>query len=149
VTEAIETENRRDWTWITAVVLAIVGLLDSAYLSYIKLTNQTASCSLIGDCEKVNSSRYAVMGGVPIAIFGVIGFSLLLVLLFLDRPSAEAPEAVRFAFFGVTLAGTLFSVYLTYLELFVLKAICPFCALSALAMVGLFVLSLIRLRLWA
>jgi uncharacterized membrane protein len=140
---------KRDWTWIGACVLALIGLVDSIYLSYIKLANQTASCDIIGDCEKVNNSRYAVIGGVPIALLGVAGFALILVLLYLDRPSAGGPEPVRFALFGVTLAGTLYSIYLTYLELFVLEAICPFCALSAIAMVGLFVFSLIRLRLWA
>jgi len=149
VTAAVETAHKRDWMWISAVVLAIAGLLDSVYLSYIKLSNQTASCNLIGDCEKVNNSRYAVIGGVPIALLGVAGFLLVLILLYLDRPSAGGPEAVRVALFGVTLAGTLYSIYLTYLELFVLQAICPFCALSAVAMVGLFVLSLVRLRLWA
>jgi uncharacterized membrane protein len=145
----VEAVKKRDWTWSTACILAAVGLLDSLYLSYIKLTNQTASCDLIGDCEKVNNSRYAVIGGVPIAVLGAAGFLLILVLLYLDRPGAGEPETVRFALFGVTLAGTLYSIYLTYLELFVLEAICPFCALSAVVMVGLFVLSLIRLRLWA
>ena len=145
----METGKKRDWTWIAACLLAIAGLLDSLYLSYIKLTNQTASCDLIGDCEAVNNSRYAVIGGVPIAVLGAAGYLLILVLLYLDRPPAGGPESVRFAFFGLTLAGTLYSIYLTYLELFVLDAICPFCALSAVVMVGLFVLSLVRLRLWA
>jgi len=149
VASAIETEKKRDWTWIAACLLAIVGLLDSLYLSYIKLANQTASCDLIGDCEKVNNSRYAVIGGVPIAVLGAAGYLLILVLLYLDRPPTGGPESVRFAFFGLTLAGTLYSIYLTYLELFVLEAICPFCALSAVVMVGLFALSLVRLRLWA
>lgn len=146
---AIENANKRDGAWIAATVLALIGLADSIYLSWIKLANQTASCSLIGDCETVSNSRYAVVGGVPIAVIGAAGYLLVLVLLHLDRPSAGGSEAIRFALFGVTLAGTLFSVYLTYLEVFVLQAICPFCVLSAVVMVGLFVLSLIRLRLWA
>jgi uncharacterized membrane protein len=149
VTAAIETGKKREWTWIAAVVLAIMGLVDSIYLSYIKLANQTASCSLIGDCQAVNNSRYAVVGGIPIAVLGAAGFLFILILLYLDRPTAGGPEALRFALFGVTLAGTIYSIYLTYLEVFVLEAICPFCVLSAVMMVGLFVLSLIRLRLWA
>jgi uncharacterized membrane protein len=141
--------KERDWSWIAAVVLAAIGLLDALYLSYVKLANQTASCRLIGDCEAVNNSRFAEIGGVPIAVLGAAGFLLILVLLYLDRPGAGHPDAVRFAFFGVTLAGTLYSIYLTYLEIFVLQAICPFCVLSAVVMVGLFVLSIVRLRLWA
>ena len=144
-----ESVRKRDWTWIGAVVLALIGLVDSIYLSYIKLANQTASCGLIGDCETVNNSRYSEIAGIPIAVLGAAGYLLILGLLYLDRPSAGGPEPVRLAVFGVTLAGTLYSIYLTYLELFVLKAICPFCVVSAAAMVGLFVLSLIRLKLWA
>ncbi len=146
---AIENANKRDGAWIAAIVLALIGLADSIYLSWIKLANQTASCGLIGDCETVNNSRYAVIGGVPIAVIGVAGYLLILLLLLLDRPGGAEKDALRFAFFGVTLAGTVYSAYLTYLELFVLHAICPLCVLSALVMVGLFVLSLTRLRLWA
>ena len=144
-----ETGRKRDWTWISAIALALIGLIDSIYLSYIKIANQTASCSLIGDCEAVNNSRYAVIGGVPIALLGAAGYLVILVLLYLDRPAAAGSDVIRFALFGVTLAGTLYSIYLTYLEVFVLEAICPFCVVSALVMGGLFVLSLVRLRLWA
>jgi uncharacterized membrane protein len=144
-----QSESKRDWTWIGAIVLALIGLVDSIYLSYIKLTNQTASCAVFGDCETVNNSRFAVVGGIPIAVIGAAGYLLILGLLYLDRPGAGGPEPVRLALFGVTLAGTLYSIYLTYVELFVLQAVCPFCVVSALAMIGLFVLSLIRLRLWA
>ena len=135
--------------WIGAIVLALIGLVDSIYLSYIKLANQAASCAVFGGCEAVNNSRFAAVGGVPVAVIGAAGYLLILVLLYLDRPGADGPEAVRLAFFGVTLAGTLYSIYLTYIEFFVLQAVCPFCVLSAVAMVGLFVISLVRLRLWA
>src|SRR3989304_8402293 len=141
----METGKKRDWTWIPACLLAIAGLLDSLYLSYIKLTNQTASCRLIGDCEAVNNSRYAVIGGVPVAVLGGAGYLLILLLLYLDRPGGAGRGPARFALFGVTLAGTLYSIYLTYIEIYVLQAICPFCVLSAVVMVGLFVVALIRL----
>jgi uncharacterized membrane protein len=149
VTAVVEVEQKRDWAWVAAVVLAVVGLLDALYLSYIKLASDTASCAVFGGCETVNNSRYAAFGGVPIAVLGAAGYALILVLLVLDRPGAAAPEAIRFALFGVTLAGTLYSVYLTYIEVFVLHAVCPFCVVSAVAMTGLFILSLVRLRLWA
>lgn len=149
MTDVDETEKKGDWIWIAACALAIVGLLDSAYLSYVKLANQTASCRLIGDCEAVNNSRYAVIGGMPVAVLGVAGYLLILLLLYLDRPGGAGRGPARFAMFGVTLAGTLYSIYLTYIEIYVLQAICPFCVLSAVVMVGLFVVALIRLRLWA
>ncbi|HSR47211.1 MAG TPA: vitamin K epoxide reductase family protein [Anaerolineales bacterium] len=140
--------SRLDWSWLGSVALAAIGLLDSIYLTWIKLADQVASCGGIGDCEAVNASRYAEIAGVPIALFGAAAYLLVLVLLFVERREGTVGEAARFAIFGVTLAGTIYSAYLTYLEIFILKAICPFCVVSALAMLGLFVLSLVRLDLW-
>lgn len=138
--------RRVDRSRIAAVVLTLVGLADSAYLAYIKLTNQLASCSNLGDCEAVNSSRYAEIGGVPIALLGAAGYLLILGAVALDRPGARWGEVGRYAFFGLSLAGSLYSLYLTYLEVFVLRAVCPFCAASAVVMIVLFVLSIVRLQ---
>ncbi len=149
VSESVKEIRRGDPAWTTSIVLGVVGLVDAIYLTWIKLANAAASCAGIGDCETVNNSRYAAVGGVPVALIGAVGYLLILFLLLLDRPGGNPKEAVRFALFGVTLAGTVYSAYLTYLEFFVLQAVCPFCVVSALVMVGLFVLSLIRLRLWA
>jgi uncharacterized membrane protein len=148
VTSSGQPPTKRDGLWIASVVLAVIGLVDSLYLTWIKLANQAASCGLIGDCESVNNSRYAVIGGIPTAALGVMGYLVILVLLVLDRRAGGESDPIHFGLFGVTLAGTLFSVYLTYLEVFVLHAICPFCALSAVVMLGLFIVSLVRLRLW-
>lgn len=136
------------WAWLASVGLAAIGFLDSVYLTWIKLADQVASCGGIGDCETVNASRYAEIAGVPIALFGAGAYLVILVLLFVDRRGGSLGVASRFGVFGVTLAGTIYSAYLTYLELFVLKAVCPFCVVSAVAMLGLFVLSLFRLELW-
>ncbi len=126
--------------------LALVGLLDSAYLAYVKLANQLASCSGIGDCETVNSSRFSEIGGVPIALLGAAGYVLILASVAVDRPGGRWEDAGRYSFFGLTLIGTLYSLYLTYIEVFVLRAVCPFCVASAVVMVALFVLSIGRLR---
>jgi uncharacterized membrane protein len=147
--ETLDEPRKWEPAWVGSIALALIGLVDSIYLSWVKLANQTASCAAIGDCEAVNNSRYAEVAGVPIALIGAAGYLLILILLFVDRPGGPENEAVRFALFGVTLAGTVYSIYLTYIELFVLRAVCPFCVLSAVIMAGLFVLSIIRLRLWA
>jgi uncharacterized membrane protein len=146
MTEAVSSVERIDRGRIGTIVLAVVGLLDAAYLAYMKLTNQLASCSNIGDCEKVNLSRFADIGGVPIAALGVVGFALVLVAIALDHPGSRWQDTGRYAFFGLTLVGTLYSAYLTYIELFVLRAVCPYCVLSAIVMVALFALSIGRLR---
>jgi uncharacterized membrane protein len=135
-----------DRSRIAAVVLALVGLVDSAYLAYMKLTNQLASCSNLGDCETVNSSRYSEIGGVPIALLGAAAYLVILGAVALDQPGSRWAESGRYAFFGLSLVGTLYSLYLTYLEVFVLRAVCPFCVASAVVMILLFVLSIVRLR---
>lgn len=135
--------DRRGWT---GVALAAVGLIDSVYLTWLKLADATAACAGIGDCDTVNNSRFASVGGIPIAILGALSYGAILALLFVDRLRPEWRLPSRVAMFGLTLAGTLYSAYLTYVELAVLRAVCPFCVVSAVAMTLLLVISILRLR---
>ena len=132
--------------WLLSLGLAVLGLGVSIYLSWIKLTGNTASCGPIGDCESVNNSRYAEIGGIPIALFGALGYLALLAALVVERRWRGLSEPARMAEFGVSLVGTLYSAYLTYIEVAVLKAICPYCVISALAMTLFLVLCVLRLR---
>lgn len=132
--------------WWTAIVVGWIGLAVSGYLTWIKLTGSLAVCAGIGDCETVNSSRFAEVGGIPIALIGALGYlAILSVLYFLVRKAAWQ-DILRLALFGFTLTGTLYSLYLTYLEIFVLRAICPYCLVSALAMTSLFIIAIVMLR---
>ncbi len=140
--------TRGGWgRWETGTgVLAVVGLLDSLYLAWIKLTNNTTACAGIGDCDAVNNSRYAEVAGIPIALIGVAGFLAILAALAAERRWPPAAWTLRLGIFGVALAGALYSAYLTYIEVAVLFAVCPFCVLSAVCMVGILILSVLRLR---
>jgi uncharacterized membrane protein len=131
---------------LVIVVLSIVGVLDSAYLSWLKITGTVAACSNVGDCEAVNSSRYAEVAGVPIAILGLLGYFAILGVTLLENREPAWKSGLRLAFFGFTLAGTLYSVYLTYVEVAILRAICPFCIVSAVVMLALFIVAIYRLR---
>lgn len=131
---------------LTAMILSLVGGIDSAYLAWLKLTGSVAACKNIGDCEAVNSSVYAEIAGVPIALLGLLGYLAILALIVLELRYPAWKEGLRLAFFGFTLAGTIYSIYLTYVEVAILRAICPFCVISALVMVGLFIIALYRLR---
>jgi uncharacterized membrane protein len=93
----------------------------------------------------VNTSRYSQVNGIPIAVFGAVGYLVILGLLLADRKSTFFAENGPLLIFGVTLFGVLYSAYLTYLEIAVIKAICPFCILSAITMLTLFILSIARL----
>jgi uncharacterized membrane protein len=137
---------RWGWTETTTAVLALIGLLDSLYLSWIKLTNNTTACAGIGDCEAVNNSRYAEVAGIPIALIGVAGYLVILAALAAERRWPAAAWTLRLGVFGVALAGALYSAYLTYIEVAVLHAVCPFCVVSAVCMVGILILSVLRLR---
>lgn len=114
---------------IASAVLAVVGIGIAAYLTVVHFADQPIVCSSIGDCEKVNSSRYAKLAGVPVAVLGLISYVTMLVFILggLVRRDAMLVAGA----WGVALASFGFSMYLTYIELNVLNAICVWCVSSA------------------
>jgi uncharacterized membrane protein len=132
------------WRW-ASVALALLGALDSAYLTWIKLANTRAFCSGVGDCDAVNSSVYSEVMGIPIALLGLGAYLAIAALLLLEDRLPLLEEYGPLAVFGLALTGTLYSAYLTYVELFVIYAVCPYCVVSALLITGIFILSIVRL----
>ncbi len=114
--------------WIVA--LGILGVVDSIYLIYIHYSASSPFCSGVGDCETVNTSRYATMAGVPVAVLGLLAYVVFigLQLTALRRPASAARAAI--ATFALAFTSLLFSLWLLYVELFVLHAICPYCVVS-------------------
>jgi uncharacterized membrane protein len=111
-------------------VLALIGTAIAAYLTYIHYAGIEPACTT-GGCEKVQSSDYAEVVGVPVALLGLVGYLSIL-------GSLRVPgEAGRAATAGLTLIGVGYSLYLTYLELFEIDAICQWCVASAALMVVL------------
>lgn len=122
-------------TWVTA----LVGLLTSGYLAYVKVFDTPIYCTPgIGDCTTVNSSRYSELWGIPIAIFGMLSYLAILLLVILGHRSKLIKQYQVLAIFGISLFGFLYSLYLTYLEIFVIHAICQWCVLSGLCMTIIF-----------
>jgi uncharacterized membrane protein len=128
------------------IVGSAIGLIDALYLTWMKITNNPRMCIQgLGDCFTVNTSKYSEIAGIPVAVLGAGAYLFLfLILLNESRTDFLKTNSVLFIF-GITLAGTLFSGYLTYIELFILKQICPFCVVSAITMLILLVISIIRL----
>ncbi|MCW3050395.1 MAG: vitamin epoxide reductase family protein [Solirubrobacterales bacterium] len=121
------------------LALALVGFGVAAYLTYVHYEGIRPVCGLGGDCEKVQTSQWSEVGGVPVALIGLIGYALILASLFVPG------EAGRLAGAFLALVGFAFSAYLSYRELFSIDAICPWCVVSACVMTLLAVLSAVRL----
>lgn len=130
---------------VASMILASLGLLDSIYLTWLKFSGQYAFCGPIGNCESVNSSVYSEIFGIPIALLGAGAYLTIVVLLFLERSGLFWREYSPLAIFGISLIGMLYSIYLTYVEIAILREICPYCVISAIILVVLLVLSSIRL----
>jgi uncharacterized membrane protein len=131
--------------WII-LISACMGLVDSLYLTWIKISNTQAACLPgIGNCEVVNTSRYSQIFGIPVAAVGSVAYILMIAILALENKKFIDQSNTSMALFGIGLVSLLFSAYLTYLELFVIHAICPFCVLSAVLVLVIFISSLIRL----
>ena len=128
-------------------LLAVVGILIALYLTLYKVgVIGVLSCS-IGSCETVNTSKWSMLFGVPVATWGLAAYVALLALALAG--SSEAREGnVTIARLLVALAGwsVLFSAWLTYLELFVIRAICIWCVTSALLWVVILAVSVGDLR---
>ena len=128
---------------MAAVLLSLLGLFVSAYLYLYKIGKiGTIACGT-GGCETVQLSRYARFLGVEVALIGLVGYAGLFALALLalqPRFLAERwPGALLSALSGV---GVLFAVYLTWLELFVIHAICRWCVASAVIITAVFGVSL-------
>jgi len=140
--EKFRADLLRGWS----VVLAALGVLDALYLTYVKASHtQAAFCTTGGGCDVVNNSPYAEISGVPIALLGVGVYALMLGLLLLEARGELLAEYGPLALFGLSLTGVLYSGWLTYVELQIIHAICPYCVVSALLLAGLLCLSSVRL----
>ncbi len=125
----------------TAVVaLGAIGTAVSAYLTWVHYSGSLALCVGAGGCEVVQASRYAMLGPVPVAVLGLAALAAMTALAWW-RFRANGPASALTGLFALSLAGTVFVAYLTYLEVFVIRAICPWCASVAIAVVAILVLT--------
>lgn len=128
-------------------LLALVGLLIAIYLTLYK-TGAIAElkCST-GSCEQVQLSKWATFLGLPVAAWGIGFYAALLAVALAGLQDRWADSrGVSVALVALTGWGVLFSLWLTYLELFVIRAICRYCVGSAVLVAFAFVLSWLDLR---
>jgi len=132
--------------WVEPIlpVLCLIGMGVAGYLAYVETQAVQAVCGPVGDCNAVQASPYARLFGIlPVGVLGVAGYLAILAAwlyprLWRNRIATYMPIFV----FGMTLSGVLFSLYLTFLEPFVIQAVCIWCITSAVIMTLLLLLSL-------
>jgi uncharacterized membrane protein len=123
-----------------AVFLATLGIVVAAYIAIAEADGGAPACLAGGGgCETVAASSHSELAGVGVALIGIFGYALLLGAALLRGDGA------RMAGFGLALIGFGYSVYLTFLELFVIDAICQWCVASALLMTALFAVNATRM----
>lgn len=142
------TGRHTDILRIASLISVAVGLFISGYLSYLKLATAPAACIAGGpfDCNLVLNSLYSTFLGIPIAY---LGFGLYLIigslLLLEDRISILQTDG-RLILFGLALFGWIYSMWLVYVQFFVLQALCPWCLSHEANFTILFFMT--SLRLW-
>jgi uncharacterized membrane protein/thiol-disulfide isomerase/thioredoxin len=123
--------------------LCVIGFGVAGYLTFIETQNVKAICGPVGDCNSVQASPYAkLFGVVPVGLLGLAGYIGIVVAWVLGRRSAGlvgvyAPVLLL----AMALFGVLFSLYLTYIELFVILAVCIWCLISAVLMALILILA--------
>jgi len=128
-------------------MLAFIGVFVSTYLTLYKFGYIGALQCAVGSCETVNTSRWATFFGLPVAAWGLGFYVAALALVFVGIQERYADSrGVALALVALTGWGVLFSGWLTYLELFVIDAICIWCVTSAVIVLVMFAVSVLDYR---
>lgn len=129
--------------YAVAALLSLFGIADALYLTIEHVTGQSVRCTIISGCSEVLSSPYAVMAGIPLAAIGAAAyftvFSLAILALFGYRIAGKLLLPLVGAMF-------LISLWLIYLQAFVIREFCQYCLLSAAITLALFVVVFINRR---
>jgi uncharacterized membrane protein len=129
---------------LVGAAIALSGIAVAGYLTAVKLAGQLPACGPLRGCETVALSEYSDIAGIPVALLGACFSAVLLVLQLAWWRSGERRALI--AAYGLSLFGTLFVVYLTYLELFVIHAVCIWCVAYAVTIVVGWMVAAIALR---
>ena len=122
-----------------AVAIAALGTAISAYLVWVHYSGSLALCIGVGGCEAVQTSRFSMIGEMPVALVGFGGFLSILAVAIARVVTWRAE--LDLALFGLSLAATLYVLYLSWVEVFVLGAICPWCVAVAVCAVATFAIA--------
>ena len=127
------------------IVVSLIGFLDATYLTTKHYLRTPINCSVFNGCEEVTTSKYSTVAGIPVALLGAIYYLTIFILgiAYVDTKK----EALAYFAARLTLIGFIVSLWLVYLQFFVLHALCLYCLVSAVTSTTLFVLGFFVLRL--
>ena len=133
--------NGKDRSRAVIIVLSFIGFIVAAYLTYLYYNQaETSFCITGSSCDIVRLSGYSSIYGIPVSLIGLIGYFGL----FIITVSNISDRIKWLTIYFISLPGLVFSIYLTYVEVFVLNAICSFCLLSAIIITAIFILILFK-----
>jgi len=132
---------KNKWTWVIPI-LCVIGFGVAGYLAYVETAQVSAVCGPVGDCNTVQQSTYVRLFGIlPIGVLGLVGYATILVAWGISRFAYDRmADFATITLLTLTATGTLFSIYLTFLEPFVIGATCAWCLTSAVLMTVLMLL---------
>jgi uncharacterized membrane protein len=125
-------------------ILAVAGLAVAAYLSAVRLLGEAPACGPVRGCDTVAASEYATVLGVPVALLG-LGLSVVLSVMAVAWWRLGDRRAL-YAVYGLGLLGVATVAYLTYLEVFVIEAICIWCVTYAVTIVAGWIIAAVLMR---
>jgi len=132
--------NWADWF---IPILIVIGIGVAGYLSYVETQSVEAMCGPVGDCNTVQQSPYAKLFGIlPVGVLGLLGYLGMLAAWLARKYLPKFEEPADIGFFGLAFFAVVFSLYLTYLEPFVIRAVCIWCLTSAVIVTLLLLLGL-------
>lgn len=122
------------------MAIATLGFIDATYLAVEHYRGTVLNCTIIGDCQTVTSSQYALIAGVPVALLGSLYYAAMIVLLvaYLDRRRERVLDAATW----MTVLGFVASVYFVWVQAFVINLWCQYCLVSAATSTILFLIGM-------
>lgn len=137
--------NSIEWITVGWLTVGLIGFVDAAYLTIQHYRGASLDCYLLRGCEEVTTSRYATIGSISIALLGALYYLSIILLsaAYLDTKRNWLLTIIS----SLTTVGFLVSIFLVYLQIFVIRALCSYCLLSAFVAAALFVLAVILARI--
>lgn len=132
---------RRMHPGVILAVLDVVGLCIAAYLSVVELGGGVPYCGPLHGCETVAQSQYSRIGGIPVAVYGVV-LSLILLALAIAWIRTDR-NGLLDAHYGLSLVGVIFEIYFLTLQVFVIKAVCVWCTAYGVSLIARFLVALV------